>query len=1356
MEEERQRGEEQVGRQRPVLEAINRVFQEGMTCQTSEQIAETCLAVAVELTGSKFGFLGELNKAGLFDTLAMSNPGWATCEMSQEEARKVIVNMPLQGVDRSTLREQKSRIVNDPSSHPDRVGTPEGHPPITCFLGVPLKYGGETIGMVGLANKESGYDLDDQQAVESLSVSFVEALMRKRAEERIVHLNAVLRAIRNINQLIARETDRDRLLQGVCDSLIEARGYHYAWIALVNESRKLVAAAQAGVGDDFGPLVQRMQRGQLTGCAERALSQSGAVAIDGLASTCAECPLQKKHQQIEAMAVRLEAAESIYGVMIAGVDRGHAADQEEQELFHEAAGDVAFALYSLQLEDDRAQAEEALRLDESRLEALVRLNQKAAAPVQEITDFALEEAVRLTKSEIGYLAFMNEDETVLTMHSWSKTAMKECAVADKPLVYPVETTGLWGEAVRQREPIITNDYSAPHPLKKGYPEGHVKVIRHMNVPVFDGERIVAVAGVGNKDEAYDETDVRQLTLLMEGMWRLIERKRTEQALRDAHDELEQRVKERTAELASANEELKREIADRKRVEEDLAHERFLLVTLLEHSPDYIYYKDADSRFLRISKALARKYGLSDPSEAVGKSDLDFFDAEEAQQYRADELEIIRTRKPIVDKEEEQISPEGQPVCVSTTKLPLYDAEGGVIGTFGISRDITDRKRAQQQLQGAKEAAESASRAKSDFLANMSHEIRTPMNAIIGMTELLLDSQVTAQQREFLSAVQESGEALLAIINDILDFSKIEAGRLALERAAFDLEENIGDAMKLLAVRAHDKGLELAYHIRPDVPALLIGDRIRLRQVIVNLVGNAIKFTEQGEVVLDIGRRSQSDNELELHFAITDTGIGIPKEKQAAIFAAFEQIDTTTTRRHGGTGLGLAISSRLVDLMGGRIWVDSEVGRGSTFHFTAQFALARGERVGARPAKPVILRDTPVLVVDDNATNRQILEEALRAWGMKPTVVPTAPDALRLLREAHQSGQDYSLVLTDAHMPEMDGFSLAEQIGQDTELHSTVIMMLTSADRPEDVDRCERLGIAAYLTKPIRQSELLDAIMLALGVITTEDEAVGKPMARRPSRLRPLRVLLAEDSLVNQKLTVALLRREGHTVTVAKNGREAIAASGSQDFDVVLMDVQMPEMDGFEATAVIRAKEKQTGTHIPIIAMTAHALKGDRERCLEAGMDEYVAKPIHAEQLFDAIEKAFGATPSPDATADETPTEAGVFDLVEALKALKGDRDMLKIVVEAALVECPHQMAAIQQAIRERDASALRLAAHTLKGSIRYFGQTGAFEQAYRLEQMGRDSDLANAKHVFTTLEEEVRRLSDGLTEYLRANEAGGL
>ena len=572
----------------------------------------------------------------------------------------------------------------------------------------------------------------------------------------------------------------------------------------------------------------------------------------------------------------------------------------------------------------------------------------------------------------------------------------------------------------------------------------------------------------------------------------------------------------------------------------------------------------------------------------------------------------------MDKEEEQAWPDGTTVWFSTTKVPLRDAEGKTIGTIGISRDISDRKRAELHMQAAKEAAEAASRAKSDFLANMSHEIRTPMNAIIGMTELVLDTELNASQRDYLKMVQESGECLLSVINDILDFSKIEAGKLDLERAPFDLRESLGDTMKSLAVRAHAKGLELACQIRPDVPDRLMGDAGRLRQIVVNLVGNAVKFTEAGEVVLDVDRQSQSDEEVVLHFTVSDTGIGIPEEKQAAIFEAFEQADSSTTRRFGGTGLGLAISTRLVRAMNGRIWVESEVGRGSKFHFTARFGIPTGTPTVVSPAKTAIIRGTRVLVVDDNATNRRILEEMLCNWGMRPVTAAGAGEALRLLREAQQAGDPYVLVLTDANMPDIDGFSLAEQVKQDAQVGSTVIMMLTSGDRPGDISRCQQLGVAAYLLKPIKQSELFDAIALALGISEPEDEAAETPAAEQASRLPALRILLAEDSLVSQKLAMGLLEKYGHTVVIANHGREAVAALESQDFDLVLMDVQMPEMDGFEATGVIRAKEKRTGGHIPIIAMTAHAMKGDRERCLEAGMDGYISKPIRVKEVFETI------------------------------------------------------------------------------------------------------------------------------------------
>ncbi len=712
---------------------------------------------------------------------------------------------------------------------------------------------------------------------------------------------------------------------------------------------------------------------------------------------------------------------------------------------------------------------------------------------------------------------------------------------------------------------------------------------------------------------------------------ITELKQTEQALREAHEQLEQRVRDRTAELASANEELKREIADRKRAEEDLAYERFLLTTLLEHAPEFVYFKDAESRFIRVSKGLADYYGLSDPSEAIGKSDFDFYDTQLANQYRADEQELMTTGRPVVDKEEEQLWPDGRLMWLWTSKMPLCSAEGEVIGTFGLSRDITRRKQAEVQLQAAKEAAETANRAKSDFLANMSHEIRTPMNAIIGMTELVLDTELTDSQRDYLKMVRDSGDSLLSLINDILDFSKIEAGKLDLDCATFDVRESLGDTMKSLALRAHTKGLELACRIQPEVPDRLVGDLGRVRQIVVNLVGNAIKFTDNGEVILHVRCHSQSDDQVLVHFAVTDTGIGIPEEKRAAIFDAFEQADTSTTRRFAGTGLGLAISTRLVALMGGEIWVESEVGRGSTFHFTARFEPGSGEAISTSCPMPQIVCDTRVLVVDDNATNRLILEEMLRNWGMKPTAVASVPEALPLLHQAYQSGEPYILILTDVNMPDVDGFALVEHVKQDAKLGSTIIMMLTSGDRLGDVSRCEQLGVAAYLLKPIKQSELFDAIALALGITTAEDEGSQKRPARQPSRLPPLRILLAEDSPINQKLAVGLLEKYGHTVLVVNHGREAIAALQSQDFDLVLMDVQMPEMDGFEATAAIRASEEQAGTHIPIIAMTAHAMKGDRERCLEAGMDNYVAKPIRAKRLFDTIETVLqtGSEPKTD-------------------------------------------------------------------------------------------------------------------------------
>ena len=825
----------------------------------------------------------------------------------------------------------------------------------------------------------------------------------------------------------------------------------------------------------------------------------------------------------------------------------------------------------------------------------------------------------------------------------------------------------------------------------------------------------------------------------------------------------------------------------------LNSDQALMTSLLDSIPDSIYVKDAKGRFM-ISNRAYRKALTGDETKAIeGRTVFDFASPRAAEAQDRDDQAVIRAQRPFVDRVERGGLP-GEPETkwLQTTKVPLFNKAGECTSIYGINRDITTQKQLQEDLEKAKIAVEQAARAKTDFLANMSHEIRTPMNGILGMIELGMDSELTDQQREYFTLCKNSAQALLDLLNDIMDYTRGEVGAIMLENVPFDLQEVVTQVVTPLTARALEKHLRLTWRCAADVPRWLRGDPNRLRQVLVNLVGNAVKFTDVGEIFLEIKQESGKRNETTLQFSVRDTGVGVPEAKREEIFEAFNQADTSHTRQYGGTGLGLTIASSLVTLMGGRIWLDSMVDQGSTFYFTAIFGISEEIKPIKRAESSEAVRSSvsglAVLVVDADYTSRRVLEDLLLTWQMKPKVVGSGPVALDELWQAFQDGNPFPLVLIDARMPGMDGFELARLIKREPELQGTRLILLSSVPDLLTAEKIQAVGVDAAFPKPVRPPDLLEAINrmfsddgapppFAWGVggsggtgTTASGNGTSEPMAAYGREgdgkaARCLTVLVTEDNPVNQAVAAGLLTKRGHKVLKANNGLEAVALFETHELiDVILMDIQMPEMDGHSATKHIRRVESGTGHHVPIIAVTAHAMKGDRERCLASGMDAYLSKPFPKEELVRLVESFapepegsleakpidYAAVAAPTTTsgsgsaASSAPplepvhsaSKAVIFTREQLVENL-GDEELVGTLIDIFLDQTPKLIAELDAAVAAKNANNVERTAHSIKGSAGNFGAKNAWQLAQTVEYAGRGGDLSGAAESAKQLNEEL-------------------
>jgi two-component system, sensor histidine kinase and response regulator len=993
---------------------------------------------------------------------------------------------------------------------------------------------------------------------------------------------------------------------------------------------------------------------------------------------------------------------------------------------HDAAGVVTGTVLVFR---DVTEESLSIRLTDCRLSLI---EYAAGHTLHELMTEALDLIGQFTNSPIGFFHFVDSDQKNIALQQWSSRTLKDfCRAEGSGLHYPIAQAGVWADCAREKRTIIHNDYpSLPH--KKGLPEGHAEVIRELTIPVVRKDKVVAILGMGNKPADYTERDSRIVIYLADVTWHIVEHMRAEEALRASEERFRQ---------------------------------------LAEVFPETIFEADLSGKLTYANAHGYNRFGINDADIEQGIHIMSMVVPEERQivQKRIQERVGGKSGRFLEYKALRKNGQTFDAMAYSTN----IQTNGQITGIRGFILDISERKRAEKELletnRRLEEAtvranemavqAEMASIAKSEFLANMSHEIRTPMNGVIGMTGLLLDTELSDEQRKYAGIVRASGESLLTILNDILDFSKIEAGKLEMETLDFDLRALLDDFAATLALRAHDKGIEFICAAAPDVPAYLQGDPGRLRQILTNLAGNAVKFTHRGEIAVRAGLVSETDADAVLRFSIKDTGIGIPAEKQAILFQKFTQVDASTTRQYGGTGLGLAISKQLVERMGGEIGVTSEEGRGSEFWFTVHLGKQAEQEHNVVP--PADIHGAHVLVVDDNATNREVLSTQFKAWGMRTEETPDGPTALQALYRGRDTDDPFRIAILDMQMPGMDGAALARIIKADETLKDTRLVLFSSLGQRGDARKMEEIGFSAYLTKPARQSELLGCLstVLAGANATQPVQPIVTRHAVRELRRGMVRILLAEDNITNQMVAVGILKKLGLRADAVANGAEAVKALETLPYDLVLMDVQMPEMDGLEATQHIRDPQSAVRNHqIPIIAMTAHAMQGDRERCLEAGMNDYVTKPVSPQALAEALDKWLPketettqeqtpVTPERTASVSGQEPEAPVFDKAGMMARMMDDEELARTVTEGFLADIPLQIEALRGFIAAGNVPGAERQAHTIKGASANVGGECLRAAAFEMEKAGKAGDMDAVKLLIAEIEAQFEALKKAMLQH---------